>query len=128
MRAGLHHGTLHRLAPCRRATGGCSLHMRTHLDPKLPSSLVWPRLQDDPTFFPGRHASVLFRGERVGQFGIIHPEVLAAFDIVNPGGYGIEGGRAGCMSQHARTLACCSCCCNKVRPLAMLLLSERPDP
>ncbi|KAI7840445.1 hypothetical protein COHA_005871 [Chlorella ohadii] len=42
------------------------------------------RAEDDPTFFPGRHASVLFRGERVGQFGIIHPEVLAAFDIVNP--------------------------------------------
>ena len=47
-----------------------------------------PCLQDDPTFFPGRHASVLFRGQRVGQFGIIHPEVLAAFDIVNPGGCG----------------------------------------
>ena len=41
--------------------------------------------QDDPTFFPGRHAAVLFRGQRVGQFGIIHPEVLAAFDIINPG-------------------------------------------
>jgi phenylalanyl-tRNA synthetase beta chain len=40
--------------------------------------------EDDPTFFPGRHAAVLFRGQRVGQFGIIHPEVLAAFDIVNP--------------------------------------------
>lgn len=42
------------------------------------------RADDNPTFFPGRHASVYFRGQRVGEFGIIHPDVLAAFDIVNP--------------------------------------------
>ncbi|PSC73331.1 putative phenylalanine-tRNA ligase beta subunit [Micractinium conductrix] len=42
------------------------------------------RADDSPTFFPGRHASVHFRGQRVGEFGIIHPDVLAAFDIVNP--------------------------------------------
>jgi phenylalanyl-tRNA synthetase beta chain len=48
----------------------------------------WRADDASPTFFPGRHAAVLFRGQRVGEFGIIHPEVLAAFDIVNPGGWG----------------------------------------
>jgi hypothetical protein len=52
---------------------------------KLGGGYEW-RADDAPTFFPGRHASVYFKGQRVGEFGIIHPEVLAAFDIVNPGG------------------------------------------
>lgn len=51
---------------------------------RLGGGYEW-RADDDPTFFPGRHAGVYFKGERVGEFGIVHPEVLAAFDIVNPG-------------------------------------------
>ena len=67
---------------------------------KLGGGYEW-RADDAPTFFPGRHASVYFKGQRVGEFGIIHPEVLAAFDIVNPGGchgrlgLGVAGRSAG---------------------------------
>lgn len=39
---------------------------------------------DRPSFFPGRQASVHFGGEEVGIFGVVHPEVLAAFDIPYP--------------------------------------------
>lgn len=37
-----------------------------------------------PSFFPGRQATVHFGGQQVGTFGVVHPEVLAAFDMVNP--------------------------------------------
>jgi len=45
---------------------------------------------DEPTFFPGRSAIVKYRtskGEvlQIGSFGILHPEVLANFDINYPG-------------------------------------------
>ena len=42
------------------------------------------RAEDDVSFFPGRHAAIYARGKRVGQFGVVHPEVLAAFDITYP--------------------------------------------
>lgn len=42
------------------------------------------RPADDPTFFPGRQAAVFARDQQVGRFGIVHPEVLAAFDIPYP--------------------------------------------
>lgn len=42
------------------------------------------KAEDDPTFFPGRHAAVYAKGQRVGEFGVVHPEVLAAFDITYP--------------------------------------------
>jgi phenylalanyl-tRNA synthetase beta subunit len=42
------------------------------------------RPSEDPTFFPGRQASVLAQGKTVGYFGVVHPEVLAAFDIPYP--------------------------------------------
>jgi hypothetical protein len=67
---------------------------------KLGGGYEW-RADDAPTFFPGRHASLYFKSQRVGEFGIIHPEVLAAFDIVNPGGcqgrlgLGVAGRAAG---------------------------------
>jgi phenylalanyl-tRNA synthetase beta chain len=37
-----------------------------------------------PSFFPGRQATVAVGGQEVGVFGVVHPEVLAAFDVVNP--------------------------------------------
>ncbi|KAI3431573.1 hypothetical protein D9Q98_004623 [Chlorella vulgaris] len=43
----------------------------------------WRADDDSPAFFPGRHASVYFRDRRVGEFGIVHPEVLEAFDLNN---------------------------------------------
>lgn len=39
---------------------------------------------DSPSFFPGRHADIFVKGQRVGEFGIIHPTVLQKFDIPNP--------------------------------------------
>lgn len=39
---------------------------------------------DNPTFFDGRCAQVLHRGQRIGTFGILHPEVLTNFALVNP--------------------------------------------
>ena len=53
---------------------------------RLGGGYDWRAADDAPTFFPGRHAGVYFRGTRVGEFGIIHPDVLVAFDIINPGG------------------------------------------
>ena len=47
----------------------------------------WRADDDSPAFFPGRHASVYFRDRRVGEFGIVHPEVLEAFDLNNTGGW-----------------------------------------
>jgi phenylalanyl-tRNA synthetase beta chain len=50
----------------------------------------WIEGHDEPTFFPGRSAIVKYRtskGEviQIGSFGILHPEVLANFDINYPG-------------------------------------------
>ncbi|ERN15392.1 phenylalanine--tRNA ligase beta subunit, cytoplasmic [Amborella trichopoda] len=38
----------------------------------------------EPEFFPGRQAVILYRGKQIGRFGIVHPEVLANFDIPDP--------------------------------------------
>ena len=39
---------------------------------------------DEPEFLPGRQASIIFHGKHVGNFGIVHPEVLNNFDIPDP--------------------------------------------
>ncbi|KAL3101176.1 hypothetical protein niasHS_001636 [Heterodera schachtii] len=39
---------------------------------------------DDPSYFDGRCANVLFRNECVGTFGVLHPTVLANFALTNP--------------------------------------------
>ena len=46
---------------------------------------------DNPTFFPGRCADVMLvkKGEegtpkKIGTFGVLHPEVLKAYDIAYP--------------------------------------------
>ncbi|GHP04514.1 hypothetical protein PPROV_000326800 [Pycnococcus provasolii] len=39
---------------------------------------------NEPQFFPGRQAYVVFQGKRVGVFGIVHPDVLNAFGISRP--------------------------------------------
>jgi len=38
------------------------------------------RQSDDPTFMPGRQAHVVFKGDVVGVFGVVHPQVLLNFD------------------------------------------------
>ncbi|KAJ0977378.1 hypothetical protein J5N97_012852 [Dioscorea zingiberensis] len=35
-------------------------------------------------FFPNRQCSISFKGRRIGNFGIVHPEVLAEFKIQDP--------------------------------------------
>eukprot|EP00163_Fabomonas_tropica_P008784 TRINITY_DN1853_c0_g1_i1.p1 TRINITY_DN1853_c0_g1~~TRINITY_DN1853_c0_g1_i1.p1 ORF type:complete len:562 (+),score=209.29 TRINITY_DN1853_c0_g1_i1:288-1973(+) len=38
----------------------------------------------DPSFFPGQCASVVYDDKEVGLFGVIHPAVLKNFDITTP--------------------------------------------
>lgn len=42
------------------------------------------RESNEPTYFPGRQASILYHGIQVGSFGILHPEVLSHFEITYP--------------------------------------------
>lgn len=39
---------------------------------------------DDATFFPGRCAEVVMRGKALGTIGVLHPEVIEAFDLALP--------------------------------------------
>jgi len=39
---------------------------------------------DDPAFFPKRAADVMWRGQKVGVLGILHPEVIKNFDLIYP--------------------------------------------
>ncbi|XP_032515889.2 phenylalanine--tRNA ligase beta subunit [Danaus plexippus] len=38
----------------------------------------------DPTYFPGRCAEVVLKGQVIGKIGVIHPNVLTAFELTNP--------------------------------------------
>ncbi|XP_041968309.1 phenylalanine--tRNA ligase beta subunit [Aricia agestis] len=42
------------------------------------------RQADDPAYFPGRCAEVVLRGKTIGKIGVIHPNVLTAFELSNP--------------------------------------------
>ncbi|CAH1775466.1 unnamed protein product [Owenia fusiformis] len=42
------------------------------------------RASNDPSFFPGRCAEVLLRGTPIGKLGVLHPDVLAKFELNNP--------------------------------------------
>jgi phenylalanyl-tRNA synthetase beta chain len=37
-----------------------------------------------PTFFPKRCADIIYNGQTIGSFGILHPEVLEKFEILYP--------------------------------------------
>jgi len=39
---------------------------------------------DDPRFIPGRAAAIMCKGQRIGVFGEIHPEVLENWGITVP--------------------------------------------
>ncbi|KAK1296444.1 putative phenylalanine--tRNA ligase beta subunit [Acorus calamus] len=39
---------------------------------------------DEPEFFPSRQANIFLKEKKIGSFGIVHPEVLAKFDIDFP--------------------------------------------
>ncbi|GLI61133.1 hypothetical protein VaNZ11_003408 [Volvox africanus] len=36
---------------------------------------------DEPALIPGQQAAIFMSGVQVGMYGIVHPEVLAAFEI-----------------------------------------------
>lgn len=40
--------------------------------------------EESGPYFPGRLGKVMFKGQDVGRLGVLHPEVLANFEIVNP--------------------------------------------
>lgn len=46
-------------------------------------SYSW-KADDSETYFKGRHASIYSMGQKVGEFGVVHPEVLQSFDIPYP--------------------------------------------
>ena len=43
------------------------------------------RPSEDPTYFPGRQASVLACGKTVGHFGVVHPKVSRSLHIPSAG-------------------------------------------
>jgi phenylalanyl-tRNA synthetase beta chain len=53
------------------------------LEARFGGSYDW-QPSSDPSLFPGRQAKVFAKGQEVGCFGIVHPEVLEAFDIPYP--------------------------------------------
>lgn len=53
------------------------------LEQRLGGGYSWTP-SNHPSFFPGRQASINARGQQVGIFGIVHPEVLAAFGVEHP--------------------------------------------
>ena len=42
------------------------------------------RPADQPEYFPGRSAEVMYQDSSVGTFGIVHPEALEAFGVAFP--------------------------------------------
>ena len=38
----------------------------------------------DATYFPGRCADILVKGQKVGILGVLHPHVLSSFDLTMP--------------------------------------------
>lgn len=42
------------------------------------------RKGSDAAMFPGRSAEVVYKGKVIGIMGVIHPDVLSKFEIVNP--------------------------------------------
>ncbi|CAI9114782.1 OLC1v1015583C1 [Oldenlandia corymbosa var. corymbosa] len=42
------------------------------------------KASDEPEFLSGRQADIIYKGKKIGTFGIVHPEVLKNFDIPDP--------------------------------------------
>ncbi|KAJ9561884.1 hypothetical protein OSB04_007044 [Centaurea solstitialis] len=45
---------------------------------------VLPGDNMEPEFLSGRQANLIYKGKRIGTFGIVHPQVLENFDIPDP--------------------------------------------
>ncbi|XP_050294141.1 phenylalanine--tRNA ligase beta subunit isoform X2 [Anthonomus grandis grandis] len=39
---------------------------------------------DDPTYFPGRCAEIIYNDNSIGKIGVLHPNVLTKFELTNP--------------------------------------------
>ncbi|KAJ7978803.1 phenylalanine--tRNA ligase beta subunit, cytoplasmic [Quillaja saponaria] len=48
------------------------------------STAYYIERSDEPEFLSGRQASIIHKGNHIGTFGIVHPEVLNNFDIPDP--------------------------------------------
>lgn len=53
------------------------------LEAKAGGSYHWEE-SNDSAYFPGRQAKVYAFGKEVGIFGVVHPEVLAHFEVTYP--------------------------------------------
>ena len=42
------------------------------------------RQGDNPAYFPGRAADIVAHGQTIGSLGVVHPEVITAFDLNLP--------------------------------------------
>ncbi|XP_042463559.1 phenylalanine--tRNA ligase beta subunit, cytoplasmic-like [Zingiber officinale] len=49
---------------------------------KVPDNYLKP--SEEPEYFPNRQCSIIFNGKQIGNFGIVHPEVLKKFGIPDP--------------------------------------------
>ncbi|KAK8714618.1 hypothetical protein V6N13_041969 [Hibiscus sabdariffa] len=58
--------------------------MGTSFVPVPDKSGYFIELSDEPEFLLGRQAKIIYKGKRIGIFGIVHPEVLSNFDIPDP--------------------------------------------
>ncbi|XP_020104410.1 phenylalanine--tRNA ligase beta subunit, cytoplasmic-like [Ananas comosus] len=52
--------------------------------PHVPVGDSFMRPSEEPEFFPNRQCSIIFKGKEIGDFGIVHPEVLKKFGIPDP--------------------------------------------
>jgi len=88
------HGLLNRVmeaagVPVDSAAGVAGSEPDAAAEARLPfgGGGYWWRPCDHPSFLPGRHAAVMLgRGAaaaEVGRFGVLHPEVLAAYGVAN---------------------------------------------
>ncbi len=48
------------------------------------SHIHFPSNPTDPMFFAGRSADIFYNNQKIGAFGMLHPDVLDRFDIPNP--------------------------------------------
>lgn len=39
---------------------------------------------EDPAYFPGRCANIQYKGTTIGKIGVLHPNVLQAYELTNP--------------------------------------------
>ncbi|GJU10595.1 phenylalanine--tRNA ligase beta subunit, cytoplasmic [Tanacetum coccineum] len=53
-------------------------------DSTVPNTGYYIEQSKDPEFLEGRQASIIYKGKRIGTFGIVHPQVLENFGIPDP--------------------------------------------